>query len=105
MRRVFWVALGATAGILVVRRVTAAADSLTPAGLAGAVSSLGDGLRVFGAEVRAGMAERELELRDALGFDEGSGQGSGQREVDPEQAAQLTLHPTSQRRAPADGLG
>ena len=55
IRRVFWtgigVGFGATAGVL-----------------AGAVSGLGDAIRDFGAEVRAGMAEREAELNDALGF-------------------------------------
>ncbi|MGH8869310.1 MAG: DUF6167 family protein [Actinomycetes bacterium] len=87
MRRVFWVALGATAGVLVVRRLGRAADSFTPQGLVGALGGLGDGLRVFAEEVRAGMAERETELRDALGLD-------AQRDVPPAEAADLTMHPT-----------
>jgi hypothetical protein len=70
MRRVFWIALGATAGVLVVRKLQKTAHAYTPAGLAEGVQGLGDSLRYFAEEVRAGMAEREIELRDALGIDE-----------------------------------
>jgi hypothetical protein len=72
-RRLFYVALGATVGVLVVRKATSAAQKLTPAGmaggLAGALGGLGDAIRDFGAEVRAGMAEREDDLRTQLGLD------------------------------------
>jgi hypothetical protein len=70
MKRVFWIALGATAGVLVVRKLQKTAHAYTPAGLAEGVQGLGDSLRYFAEEVRAGMAEREIELRDALGIDE-----------------------------------
>jgi Family of unknown function (DUF6167) len=69
MRRLFWVGLGATADILVVRRVTRAAQAYTPEGVARSLSGLGDGLRELAATVREGMAEREAELRAALGAD------------------------------------
>ena len=69
MRRLFWVALGATVGILVVRRVSRAAQSYTPEGVARSLSGIGDGLRDLAATVREGMAEREAELRAALGAD------------------------------------
>jgi hypothetical protein len=91
VKRVFWLALGATAGVLVVRRVTRAADTLTPQGLVGALGNVGDGLRVFAEEVRAGMAEREGELRDALGLDEGHA-------LAPEDAADLATDPTTTTR-------
>ncbi|HEX8003971.1 MAG TPA: hypothetical protein VF519_14885 [Mycobacteriales bacterium] len=76
MRRAFWTALGvgfgATAGVLVARRLRRTRDALTPSGIAGAIagsfSGLTDAIKEFGAEVRAGMAEREAELNDALGF-------------------------------------
>jgi len=76
MRRLFWtgigVGLGATAGVLVARRLRRTREALTPSGIAGAIagaaSGLTDAIRDFGAEVRAGMAEREAELNDALGF-------------------------------------
>ncbi len=67
MRRLFWVALGATAGVLVVRRLTRTAEAYTPAGLAAAVSGLGEAVRDFTDRVGAAMAEREDELRVALG--------------------------------------
>jgi hypothetical protein len=73
VRRVFWVALGATVGVLVVRRMTAAAQQFTPAGvqqnIGAGLSNLGDGLKAWAEAVREGMAEREVELRDALGLD------------------------------------
>ncbi len=69
MRRIFWVTLGASAGVLVVRRLTAAANRYTPEAVARRASGLGDRLAAFSAEVRAGMAEREAELRDSLGLD------------------------------------
>ncbi len=70
MRRLFWMAVGAGAGIYAVRRLSRAAEAFTAAGLA---SGLGDSLRSFADEVRAGMAERELELRQALGLDPAAG--------------------------------
>jgi Family of unknown function (DUF6167) len=73
MKRVFWIALGATAGVLVVRKLQKTAHAYTPAGLAESVQGVGDSLRYFAEEVRAGMAEREIELRDALGIDEDPG--------------------------------
>ncbi len=72
-RRLFYVALGATVGVLVVRKLSAAARKVTPAGvqgsLADALGNLGDGVREFAEAVREAMAEREVELRDALGLD------------------------------------
>ncbi len=72
-RRLFYIALGATVGVLVVRRATAAAAKLTPAGMAGgltgALGGLSEAIRDFGTEVRAGMAEREDDLRTQLGLD------------------------------------
>jgi hypothetical protein len=66
MKRLFWLGLGIAAGTFVARRAQAAAQSLTPAGiganLADGLRELGAGLGAFGAEVRAGMAEREHEL-------------------------------------------
>jgi hypothetical protein len=73
MRRLFWLAMGVTIGALVVRRLSRAAEKLTPPGIAG---SLADGLRElaeaigdFGADVRAAAAVREDELRSGTGLD------------------------------------
>jgi len=71
MRRVFWVVLGATAGVLVVRKLTNVAHSVTPEGAADRMSEAATGLsqaiREFAEDVRAGMSERESELLHALG--------------------------------------
>jgi hypothetical protein len=67
-RRLFYISLGATAGVLIVRKLTATAQQLTPAGVLG---NLADAIRDFGDAVREGMAEREAELRDGLGLTEG----------------------------------
>jgi hypothetical protein len=72
-RRMFYIALGATVGILVVRKASQAAQRFTPAGMqssmAGALGGLGDAIREFGLNVREGMAEREELLRTELGLD------------------------------------
>ncbi len=82
MRRLFWVALGATAGVLVARRLTRTARKLTPEGagdrVSGAVGGLTQAVREFADDVRAGMAERDVELREALGI---AGDGTA-RDVD-----------------------
>jgi hypothetical protein len=70
MRRMFWLGVGLAAGSYIARRANAAAQSLTPAGvganLADGLRELGAGLGAFGAEVRAGMVEREQELTDLV---------------------------------------
>ncbi len=71
MRRTFYLALGATAGVLIVRRLTRVAHQWTPEGLAAQAGTLGNRLGAFWAEVQAGAAEREDELRSALGLDGG----------------------------------
>jgi hypothetical protein len=73
VRRLFWTALGATAGVLIVRRVSQTAQRFSPEGvagsLAGALGGLTEAVRDFAADVREGMAEREHELRAGLGLD------------------------------------
>jgi hypothetical protein len=73
MRRLFWLAMGITIGALVVRKLSRAAEKMTPGGIA---ASLADALRdlaaaigEFGADVREAMAERESELRAGTGLD------------------------------------
>lgn len=66
MKRIFWFGLGIAAGVAANRRAAAAARRMTPAGAAEnvgyAVRELAAAVGSFGAEVRAGMAEREAEL-------------------------------------------
>lgn len=72
MGRLVWIGLGAVAGVVAVRRAAGVARSYTPAGLQGRASGWADAARAFAAEVRAGAAEREQELRVALGVDAGA---------------------------------
>ena len=73
MRRLFWLAMGVTIGVLVVRKLSAAAERMTPAGIGGSIAEglrdLADAIGDFGADVRAAMAERESELRAGTGLD------------------------------------
>lgn len=66
MKRLFWIGVGVAVGVSATRKVNQVTQKATPAGIG---TSLGEGLRelgaglgAFGAEVRAGMAEREDEL-------------------------------------------
>ena len=103
MRRVFWVALGATVGVLIVRKVTKTAQAYSPSGMAqglsGGLSDLGEGLREMAQVVREGMVEREAELREALGIDAGISPDGRETtaQMSPEQARALLEDPTSPR--------
>jgi hypothetical protein len=66
MKRLFWIGVGVAVGVSATRKVNQFTQKASPAGIG---TSLGEGLRelgaglgAFGAEVRAGMAEREEEL-------------------------------------------
>jgi hypothetical protein len=73
MRRLFWLTMGITIGALVVRKLSRAAEKMTPGGiaasLADALRDLAEAIGDFGADVREAMAERELELRAGTGLD------------------------------------
>lgn len=96
MRRLFWVALGATVGVLAVRKVSKAAEAYTPAGMASGLASFGEGLKELAEAVREGMAERETELRYALGIDTGALPDG--RPMDAETARRLIEDPAGPRR-------
>ncbi|MCW2495983.1 hypothetical protein [Jatrophihabitans sp.] len=73
MRRLFWLAMGITIGALIVRKLSKAAEKLTPRGMAGGIATalgdLAEALRDFSADVRDAMSEREAELREGTGLD------------------------------------
>jgi hypothetical protein len=73
VKRLFWLAMGITIGALVVRKLSAAAQKMTPGGLAdsigGGLRELADSLRDFSTDVRQAMTEREAELRAGTGLD------------------------------------
>ncbi|HEY7046488.1 MAG TPA: hypothetical protein VH373_04660 [Jatrophihabitantaceae bacterium] len=72
-RRLFWLAMGITIGALIVRKLSAAAQKLTPRGIAhsfgGGLAELSASVRDFATEVRSAMQEREAELREGTGLD------------------------------------
>lgn len=70
MRRLFWLGVGVAAGFSLSRKMTRTARRASPVGLA---ENLGEAMRElatavgsFGADVRAGMSEREDELREVI---------------------------------------
>jgi hypothetical protein len=69
VKRIFWLALGVTVGALVVRKLSSAAEQLTPRGLSQSLRGLTDALADFADEVREGMSARETELAEGAGID------------------------------------
>jgi hypothetical protein len=69
VRRLFYVALGATAGVLLVRRLSEVANRWTPEGIANQAGGVGDKVSLWWAEVQHHAAERDAVLREALGLD------------------------------------
>jgi hypothetical protein len=68
MSRAAWFVAGAGAGVYAMVKARRTAEVLTPEGLADRLAGLSVGARLFGDEVRAGMQEKETELRDRLGL-------------------------------------
>ena len=67
MSRAVWFVAGAGVGAYALTRARRAAEVLTPEGLADRLAGLSLGVHLFGQEVRAGMAEKENEVRTRLG--------------------------------------
>jgi hypothetical protein len=69
MRRIFWMIIGIAVGVYAVTRLKKRVQVLAPESLQQSAAKVAAAIRHFGDEVREGMAERETELRDALGID------------------------------------
>lgn len=69
MKRILWFIIGTLVGVYAVTRLKKRAQLLAPDSLQQSAEKVASAIRHFGDEVRAGMAERETELRDALGID------------------------------------
>ncbi|MGW4382993.1 DUF6167 family protein [Kitasatospora sp. NPDC004531] len=73
VRRIFWMAVGAGATVWAMNKANEAVHRLTPDSLSGTAArgalQLGDAARQFARDVKAGMAEREQQLRADLGLD------------------------------------
>ena len=78
MKRLFWLALGITLGVSIMRRLSRMAEKLTPQGISSALgqglSDLAASIGEFGADVRTAMTEREAQLRESTGLDGRLGQ-------------------------------
>ena len=88
-RRLFWFLTGAATGVWATTKVNRALRRLSPDSLAATAADraleTGARLRIFAHDVRAGMAQREVELHDALGLTgAGDGRRPAPREVDNE---------------------
>ncbi|MET0838847.1 MAG: DUF6167 family protein [Marmoricola sp.] len=66
MNRSLWFVAGAGAGIYAMVKARRAAEVFTPEGLRDRMAGLGLGAHLFAEEVRAGMTEKETELRERL---------------------------------------
>jgi len=69
VKRILWFIIGTVVGVYAVTRLKKRAQALAPESLQQSAEKVASAIRHFGDEVRAGMAERETELRDALGID------------------------------------
>jgi hypothetical protein len=79
MNRGVWFVAGAGAGIYAMLKARRTAEVFTPEGLRDRVAGLELGAHLFAEEVRAGMTEKETELRGRLGWaPEGSGTVPGE---------------------------
>ncbi|WP_307870540.1 hypothetical protein [Saccharopolyspora endophytica] len=89
MRRLFWFGAGIAAGVALTRKVNETARKATPTGMAeqvgGAMRELAGAVGSFGADVRAGMQEREDQLQDVV--------------VNADQVRRIAAEHDSERRA------
>jgi hypothetical protein len=73
VKRMFWVALGASVGVVAVNRAAKAAKKLAPAAVAGSAAGVPGRVTAawqdFAEDVRSAAAEREFELYHTLGVD------------------------------------
>jgi chromosome condensin MukBEF MukE localization factor len=87
VKRMLWFGLGLAAGVAATRKARDAARRMTPAGMAenvgDAVRELAEAVGSFGADVRAGMVQREAELLASVaqrtGIDAIPGKDAGAR--------------------------
>jgi hypothetical protein len=72
LRRLFWFAIGAGVAVFVIMKIRGYLKQARPEAIGHRVAESAGGIsesaRGFVDRVRAGMAEREMELRDTLGL-------------------------------------
>jgi hypothetical protein len=97
MRRGFWFAAGAGAGVYATVRARRMAEILTVDGLRDRWEGLRAGAEVFAGEAAAGRAERESELRERYGL-----VPHGSPELAPAPDATRQLPTQDERQEPKD---
>lgn len=70
MKKIFWLGVGITIGVIAARKISAAQGALGPEGLNRAVGRISDSIHDFADALRENMNERESDLRVALGVDQ-----------------------------------
>lgn len=94
IRRMFWLAAGVTIGVVAVRKVAKAKSTLGPEGLNRAVGQISDSISDFADALRSAMAEREDDLRAALGVEAPAAPVATDRVADPAAASRRSLRQT-----------
>lgn len=84
MKRILWLIIGIAVGVYAVTRLKKRAQLLAPESVQESAAKLAAAVRHFGDQVREGMAERETELRDALGIDTTQRPASGRTQTHPD---------------------
>ena len=95
MSRGLWFVAGAGAGVYAMTRARRAMQVLTPDGLADRLAGLSVGAHLFRTEVRAGMAEKENDLRERLGLPLHGNQSQTIPELSAPAAANVGIGPGS----------
>ncbi|WP_207343971.1 hypothetical protein [Arthrobacter sp. E3] len=72
MKKIFWLGVGITIGVIAARKIAAAKGAIGPEGLNRAVGRVSDAVHDFADALRENMNERENDLRVALGIDQAS---------------------------------
>jgi hypothetical protein len=72
MKKIFWLGVGVTIGVVAARKIAAARGAIGPDGLNRAVGRMSDAVHDFADALRESMDEREADLRLALGIDQAS---------------------------------
>ena len=70
MKKIFWLGVGITIGVIAARKIAAAQGTFGPEGLNRAVGRVSDAVHDFADALRENMDERESDLRLALGIDQ-----------------------------------
>lgn len=78
MKKIFWLGVGITIGVIAARKIAAAQGTFGPEGLNRAVGRVSDAVHDFADALRENMDERESDLRLALGIDQEQAAGRHQ---------------------------